>query len=58
MSPGRPDAVIPWIIDRAVDASGAYTIKFTEVFLREYVQHPTPMYLVGARDAAQRVGPS
>jgi hypothetical protein len=44
------------LIDRAVAAGGAHTIKFTEVCLREYALHPKPVYLVAARDAAERVG--
>jgi hypothetical protein len=44
------------LIDRAVVAGGAHTIKFTEVCLREYALHPTSVYLVAARDAADRVG--
>ena len=45
------------LIDRAVDAGGAHTIKFTEACLREYVFNPSPVYLAAARDAAERVGP-
>ena len=44
------------LIDRAVAAGGAHTIKFTEACLREYALHPTAVYLVAARDAAERVG--
>ncbi len=44
------------LIDRAVVAGGAHTIKFTEACLREYALHPKPVYLVAARDAAERVG--
>jgi hypothetical protein len=44
------------LIDRAVAAGGAHTIKFTEACLREYALHPHPVYLVAARDAAERVG--
>jgi hypothetical protein len=44
------------LIDRAVTAGGAHTIKFTEACLREYALHPKPVYLVAARDAAERVG--
>ena len=44
------------LIDRAVAAGGAHTIKFTEACLREYALHPAPVYLVAARDAAERVG--
>jgi hypothetical protein len=45
------------LIDRAVAAGGAHTIKFTEACLREYALNPNPVYLVAARDAAERVGP-
>ncbi len=45
------------LIDRAVAAGGAHTIKFTEACLREYALNPNPVYLVAARDAADRVGP-
>ena len=45
------------LIDRAVAAGGAHTIKFTEACLREYVFNPNPVYLAAARDAAVRVGP-
>jgi hypothetical protein len=45
------------LIDRAVAAGGAHTIKFTEACLREYALNPQPAYLVAARDAAERVGP-
>jgi Questin oxidase-like len=45
------------LIARAVAAGGAHTIKFTEACLREYALHPKPVYLVAARDAADRVGP-
>jgi Questin oxidase-like len=44
------------LIDRAVAAGGAHTIKFTEACLREYALNPQPVYLVAARDAADRVG--
>jgi hypothetical protein len=44
------------LIDRAVAAGGAHTIKFTEACLREYAPHPKPVYLVAAHDAAERVG--
>jgi Questin oxidase-like len=43
------------LIDRAVAAGGAHTIKFTEACLREYALNPQPVYLVAARDAAERV---
>jgi hypothetical protein len=45
------------LIDRAVHAGGAHTIKFTEACLREYALNPKPVYLVAAYDAAERVGP-
>ena len=45
------------LIDRAVAAGGAHSIKFTEACLREYALNPNPVYLVAARDAAERVGP-
>ena len=45
------------LIDRAVAAGGAHTIKFTEACLREYALNPKPVYLVAAYDAAERVGP-
>jgi hypothetical protein len=44
------------LIDRAVAAGGAHTIKFTEACLREYALNSHPVYLVAARDAADRVG--
>lgn len=44
------------LIDRALVAGGAHTIKFTEACLREHALHPKPVYLVAARDAAERVG--
>ena len=45
------------LIDRAVAAGGAHSIKFTEACLREYDLNPSPVYLMAARDAAERVGP-
>jgi hypothetical protein len=33
-----------------------HTIKFTEACLREYALNPKPVYLVAARDIAERVG--
>ena len=45
------------LIDRAVAAGGAHSIKFTEACLREYALNPKPVYLAAARDAADRVGP-
>ena len=45
------------LIDRAVAAGGAHSIKFTEACLREYALNPNPVYLLAARDAAERVGP-
>ena len=52
----------PWddhdeLIDRAVAAGGAHSIKFTEACLREYALNPKPVYLVAARDVSERVGP-
>jgi hypothetical protein len=44
------------VIDRAVAAGGAHTIKFTEACLREYALHPQAVYLVAARDVVERVG--
>ena len=44
------------LIDRAIAAEGAHTIKFTEACLREYAINPKPVYLVAARDVAARVG--
>lgn len=46
------------LIDRAVVATGAHTIKFTEACLREYALNPAPVYLLAAYDAAKRVGPA
>ena len=45
------------LIDRAVAAGGAHSIKFTEACLREYALNPSPVYLLAARDVAERVGP-
>ena len=45
------------LIDRAVAAGGAHSIKFTEACLREYALNPRPVYLVAARDVSERVGP-
>ena len=45
------------LIDRAVVAGGAHSIKFTEACLREYGLNPKPVYLMAAKDAAERVGP-
>ena len=44
------------LIDRAVAAGGAHTIKFTEACLREYAINPCPVYLAAAWDATERVG--
>jgi hypothetical protein len=53
-----PPPVAPEILmDRAVAAGGAHTIKFTEACLREYALNPAPVYLLAAYDAAERVGP-
>ena len=45
------------LIDRAVAAGGAHSIKFTEACLLEYALNPNPVYLVAARDVTERVGP-
>jgi Questin oxidase-like len=52
----RPTEAPATLIDRAVAAGGAHTIKFTEACLREYALNPQPVYLLAARDAADRVG--
>jgi hypothetical protein len=44
------------LIDQAVAAGGAHTIKFTEACLREYALHPKAVYLVAAHDVVTRVG--
>jgi hypothetical protein len=46
------------LIDLAVAAGGAHSIKFTAACLREYALNPNPVYLAAARDAAERVGPA
>jgi len=51
-----PTEALEALIDRAVAAGGAHTIKFTEACLREYARHPNPVYLMAARDVAERVG--
>jgi hypothetical protein len=51
-----PTEALEALIDRAVTAGGAHTIKFTEACLREYALNPQPVYLLAARDAAERVG--
>src|SRR5262249_23600073 len=53
-----PTTDVGVLIDRAVAATGAHTIKFTEACLREYALNPTPVYLVAAYDVATRVGPA
>ena len=45
------------LIDRAVRAGGAHSIKFTEACLREHTLNPNPVYLAAAHDAPERVGP-
>jgi Questin oxidase-like len=52
----QPTEAPATLIDRAVAAGGAHTIKFTEACLREYALNPRPVYLLAARDAADRVG--
>ena len=44
------------LIDRAVAAGGAHSIKFTEACLREHALNPKPVYLAAARDVSERVG--
>ena len=44
------------LIDRAVAAGGAHSIKFTEARLREYALNPKPVYLAAAHDVSERVG--
>jgi hypothetical protein len=44
------------LIDRAVAAGGAHTIKLAEACLREYALQPKAVYLVAARDVVARVG--
>lgn len=51
-----PPVTIDSVIDRAITAAGAHTIKFTEACLREYALNPAPVYLAAAYDAADRVG--
>ena len=46
------------LIDRAVAAGGAHSIKFTEACLREYALNPKPVYLAAAYDVGERVGGS
>ena len=45
------------IIDRAVAAGGAHSIKFTEACLREYNLNASAVYLTAALDVSQRIGP-
>ncbi len=52
-----PSGDLDDLIDRAVTAGGAHSIKFTEACIREYAINPNPVYLVAARDVAERVGP-
>ncbi len=52
-----PDDDLQDLIDRAVAAGGAHSIKFTEACLREYALNPSPVYLVAAKDVSERVGP-
>ena len=46
------------LIDRAVKAGGAHSIKFTEACLREYSLNPNPIYLIAALDGTKRAGPA
>ena len=50
--PEAPDV----LLDRAVAAGGAHTIKFAEACWREYALNPQAVYLMAIRDAAERVG--
>ena len=52
-----PDEGTQELIDRAVAAGGAHSIKFTETCLREYALNPSPVYLAAALDVSERVGP-
>lgn len=52
----HPDESRDDLIDRAVAAGGAHSIKFTEACLREHALNPKPVYLVAARDVSERVG--
>lgn len=45
------------LIDRAAASHEEHAIKFTEACLREYVLNPTPVYLLAANDALQRIQP-
>ena len=51
-----PSADSATLIDRAMAAGGAHTIKFTEACLREYAYTPQAVYLVAVRDVIERVG--
>ena len=44
------------LIDRAVAAGGAHSIKLTEACLREHALNPKPVYLSAAHDVSERVG--
>jgi hypothetical protein len=48
---------IETLVDRAIAARGAHSIKFTEACLREYALNPQTVYLAAAHDVATRVGP-
>ena len=45
------------LIDRAVAAGGAHSIKFTEACLREYDLNPNPVYLAAAQRCRGTCGP-
>ena len=53
----QPDEDVQDLVDRAVSAGGAHSIKFTEACLREYAARPSPVYLAAAKDVSERVGP-
>ena len=46
------------MIDRAIVATGAHTLKFTEACRREYALNSMPVHLLAAYDAAKRVEPA
>ena len=53
-----PEVDREYLVDRAVVACGAHSIKFTEACLREYELNPSPVFLHAALDAVTRVGPA
>lgn len=44
------------LIERAVRARGAHSIKFTETCLREHALHPDPAYLLAAAHSIEALG--